>query len=215
LIQLWGTILQAQIRTATGRPGDAHRMVGAAAREMVNTDLPAAIRWALSLVEGELRLACADLVGAHELVQACRDAGALPVPAAVLEGSVLLAEGRPTWLPRPSNRTWRRTTSSPPGRTGPGRVWSVPWPARASVTVTRRREATKPPCGWRRRRIFDGIRGGHRLRAFIESLAPTMPVYSPVAAALTATLDAARGGISRPAVTPYRDRHHFERMSTS
>jgi LuxR family maltose regulon positive regulatory protein len=33
--------------------------------------------------------------------------------------------------------------------------------------------------------------GGHRLRALIESVAPTMPVYSPVAAALTATLDAA------------------------
>ncbi|MDT5034389.1 MAG: LuxR family transcriptional regulator, maltose regulon positive regulatory protein, partial [Actinoplanes sp.] len=32
---------------------------------------------------------------------------------------------------------------------------------------------------------------GHRLRALIESVAPTMPVYSPVAAALTATLDAA------------------------
>jgi LuxR family maltose regulon positive regulatory protein len=33
--------------------------------------------------------------------------------------------------------------------------------------------------------------GGHRLHALIESVAPTMPAYSPVAAALTATLDAA------------------------
>jgi LuxR family maltose regulon positive regulatory protein len=95
LIQLWGTILQVRIRTATGRLEDAHRMVRAARREMVTSDLPAPVKRALSLVDGELRLACGDLAGARECATAWPGSGPLPGPAAVLEGSILLAEGRP------------------------------------------------------------------------------------------------------------------------
>ena len=193
LIQLWGTILQARIRTATGRPGDAHRMVRAAAREMVTTDLPAPIRCALSLVEGELRLACGDLVGAHELVQACRDTGALPVPTAVLEGSVLLAEGRPA-LAATAVEAYVAAPDEFASRTY--RAWAGLVSALAGQGLGHRDQTTRGLETALRMAEEEDLRrgfaaGGHRLRALIESVAPTMAVYSPVAAALTATLDAA------------------------
>ena len=193
LIQLWGTILQVRIRTATGRPGDAHRMVRAAAREMVTTDLPAPVRCALSLVEGELRLACGDLAGAHELVRACRSAGALPVPAAVLEGAVLLAEGRPAHAAmavEPYVAAHNEFTS----RTY--RAWAGLVSALAGQGLGHRDRATRGLETALRMAEEEDLRrgfaaGGYRLRALIESVAPTIPAYSPVAAALTATLDAA------------------------
>jgi LuxR family maltose regulon positive regulatory protein len=193
LIQLWGTILQARIRTATGRPGDAHRMVRAAAREMVTTDLPAPIRCALSLVEGELRLACGDLVGAHELVQACRDTGALPVATAVLEGSVLLAEGRPA-LAAMAVGPYVAAHDEFTSRTY--RAWAGLVSALAGQGLGHRDQTTRGLETALRMAEEEDLRrgfaaGGHRLRALIESVAPTMPVYSPVTAALTATLDAA------------------------
>jgi LuxR family maltose regulon positive regulatory protein len=192
-IQLCGTILQARIRTATGQPGNAHRMVRAAAREMVTTDLPAAIGCALALVEGELRLACGDLVGAHELVRACMDAGALPVPTAVLEGSVLLAEGRPAlaattvepYVAAPdefTSRTYRAWAGLVSALAGQG-LGHPDRTKRGLETALRMAEEEDLRRGF--------AAGGHRLRALIESVAPTMPAYSPVAAALTATLDAA------------------------
>lgn len=193
LIQLWGTILQARIRTATGRPGDAHRMVRAATREMVTTDLPAAIRCAVSLVEGELRLACGDLVGAHELVQACRNAGELPTPAAVLEGSVLLAEGRPS-LAATAVEPYVAAHDEFTSRTY--HAWAGLVSALAGQGLGHRDQTTRGLETALRMAEEEDLRrgfaaGGHRLRALIESVAPTMPVYSPVAAALTATLDAA------------------------
>lgn len=193
LIQLWGTILQARIRTATGRPGDAHRMVRAAAREMVTTDLPAPVRCALSLVAGELRLACGDLVGAHELIQACRDTGALPMATAVLEGSVLLAEGRPALAAmavepyvaahdESTSRTYRASAGLVSALAGHGL-------GRRDLTTRGLETALRMAEEEDLRRGFAA--GGHRLRTLIESVAPMMPVYSPVAAVLTATLDAA------------------------
>jgi LuxR family maltose regulon positive regulatory protein len=193
LIQLWGTILQARIRTATGRPRDAHRMVRAAAREMVTADLPAAIRCALSLVEGELRLAYGDLAGAHELVQTCRDAGALPLPAAVLEGSVLLAQGRPA-LAATAVQPYLAAHDEFTSRTY--RAWAGLVSALAGQSLGHRDQTTRGLETALRMADEEDLRrgfaaGGHRLRTLIESVAPTMPVYSPVAAALTATLDAA------------------------
>jgi LuxR family maltose regulon positive regulatory protein len=189
LIQLWGTILQARIRTATGRPGDAHRMVRAAAREMVTTDLPTAIRCALSLVEGELRLACGDLAGAHELVQACRDAGALPVPAAVLEGSVLLAEGRPA-LAATAVEPYVAAHDEFTSRTY--RAWAGLVSALAGQCLGHRDQSARGLETALRMAAEEDLRrgfaaGGHRLRALIESVAPTMPEYSPIAATLEAT----------------------------
>ncbi|MEU8608883.1 LuxR C-terminal-related transcriptional regulator, partial [Actinoplanes sp. NPDC048791] len=193
MLQLWGTILQARIRTATSRPGDAHRMVRAAAREMFTSDLPAAIRCALSLVEGELRLACGDLAGANELVRECRDAGALPVPAAVLEGSVLLAAGRPA-LAALAVEPYVVAPDEFASRTY--RAWAGLVGALAGHDLGDRDRTTRGLETALRMAEEEDLRrgfatGGHRLRALIESVAPAMPVYSPVAAALTATLDVA------------------------
>jgi LuxR family maltose regulon positive regulatory protein len=193
LIQLWGTILQTRIRTASGRPDDAHRMVQAAAREMVTTDLPTPIRSALSLVEGELRLAYGDLVGAHELVQACRAAGALPAPAAVLEGSVLLAQGRPA-LAATAVEPYVAAHDDSTSRTY--QAWAGLVSALAAQGLGHRDHTTRGLETALRMAEEEDLRrgfaaGGHRLRALIESVAPTMPVYPPVTAALTATLDAA------------------------
>jgi LuxR family transcriptional regulator, maltose regulon positive regulatory protein len=189
LIALWGTIMQVRIRTATGRPADAHRMVQAARREMVTTDLPTPIRSALSLVEGELRLACGDRAGAHQLVRSCRDAGAMPAPTAVLEGSIQLAEGRPALattavepyvaahdeaFPR-TYRAWAGLVSALAGQELGHRDQTI----RGLETALRMAEEEDLRRGF--------VAGGHRLRALIESVAPTIPAYSP---AVAASLDA-------------------------
>jgi LuxR family maltose regulon positive regulatory protein len=193
LIQLWGTLLQARIRTATGRPRDAHRMVRAVAREMVSAGLPAVIGCALSLVEGELRLAYGDLAGAHELVRTCRDAGALPLPAAVLEGSVLLAQGRPA-LAAAAVQPYLGVPGESTSRTY--QAWAGLVSALAGQSLGHRDQTMRGLETALRMAEEEDLRrgfaaGGHRLRALIEAVAPTMPAYSPVAAALTATLDAA------------------------
>jgi len=180
--------MQGRIRTATGRPGDAHRLLRAAAREMVTTDLPTAIRCALSLVEGELRLACGDLVGAHQLVQACRDAGALAVPAAVLEGSILLAEGRPA-LAATAVEPYVAARDELASRTY--QAWAGLVSALAGQGLGHRDQTRRGLETALRMADEEDLRrgfaaGGHRLRALIESVAPTMAEYSPIAATLDA-----------------------------
>ncbi|EXG82172.1 LuxR C-terminal-related transcriptional regulator [Cryptosporangium arvum] len=194
LIQLWGTILQARIRTATGRPGEAHRMIQAASREIVVSDLPpVALRGALSLVEGELRLACGDLLGAHEFVRTCRDAGALPAAAAVLEASVLLAEGRPALA---AAVVEPHVAAHDEFNSRTCRAWAGLVSALAGQSLGRHDQTMRGLEIALRLGEEEDLRrgfavGGFRLRALIESVAPTMPVYPSVRAVLTATLDAA------------------------
>jgi LuxR family maltose regulon positive regulatory protein len=190
LIQLWATVLQARLRTATGRMGDAHRLLRAAGREMTTADLPAVITRALSLAEVELRLGGGDLAGAHEHLQAWHDTDPLPAQTAVLEGSVLLAEGRPALAAAAvepylaEDRTGSRTYRASAGLIS----------ALAGATLNHREQTMRGLDLALRlaeqedlRRCF--VAGGHPVRALIESVAPMMLTYSPVASVLTATID--------------------------
>jgi LuxR family maltose regulon positive regulatory protein len=210
LIQLWGTILQVRIRTATGRLEDAHRMVRAAQREMVTSDLPAPVKRALSLVDGELRLACGDLAGARECATAWPGSDPLPGPAAVLEGSILLAEGRPGLA----------ASVVAPFVSDDDRCPSLTFRASAGLITALAGQAL----GHRERMTRgldialkaaeeEGLRrcftaGGQAVRALIESVAPMMFAYPPVVAALTAPLDpmaddiTERRGPARPGAVP-------------
>jgi LuxR family maltose regulon positive regulatory protein len=189
LIQLWGTILQARIRIATGRLEDAHRMLRAARREMATTDLPAPVRRALSLVDGELRLACGDLPGARRHLEASPEVEALPAQAAVLEGSVLLAEGRPglaaaVVAPYLTDRDEGVSLTS---RACAGQVSALAAQALGHREQVMRGLVVALAVAEEEdlRRCFTA--GGHSVRALIESVAPMMGAYPPVTAVLTAT----------------------------
>jgi LuxR family maltose regulon positive regulatory protein len=204
LMQLWGTILQARIRIAAGRLEDAHTILRAARREMVTTDLPSPIRRALSLVDGELRLACGDLGGAREHLAAWHGVEPLPAQTAVLEGSVLLAEGRPgaaaaAVAPYLADRDEVTSLTS--------RAWAGLVSALAGQALGNREQtmrgldvALEVAEEQDLRRCFTA--GGHAVRALLESMAPMMFAYSPVAAVLTATLPAEASGSQRPRRTP-------------
>jgi LuxR family maltose regulon positive regulatory protein len=193
LIQLWGTILQARIRIATGRLEDAHRVLRAARREMEGTDLPVPVRRALSLVDGELRLACGDLAGAHKHLESWDGAEALTAPAAVLHGSLLLAEGRPglaaaVVAPHVADpeatpsRTYRASAGliSALAAHGLGHREQAIRGLDVALEVAEEEDL---------RRCFAAA--GHPVRALMESVAPMMLSYPPVVAALTATLSPA------------------------
>ncbi|HEV7962261.1 MAG TPA: LuxR C-terminal-related transcriptional regulator [Actinoplanes sp.] len=193
LIQLWGTILQARIRIATGRLEDAHRVLRAARREMDSTDLPAPVRRALSLVDGELRLACGDLAAAHKHLESWDGAEALTAPAAVLQGSLLLAEGRPGLAAavvaphvadpaETTSRTYRASAGliSALAAHGLGHREQAIRGLDVALEVAEEEDL---------RRCFTAA--GHPVRALMESVAPMMLSYPPVVAALTATLSPA------------------------
>jgi LuxR family maltose regulon positive regulatory protein len=204
LLQLWATVLQARLRTATGRLSDAHRLLRAAGREMTTSDLPAVITRALSLAEGELRLGGGDLVGAREHLQAWRNADPLPAQTAVLEGSVLLAEGRPAVAAAAVEPYLADDgTGSRTYRASAGLISAL-----AGAALSHREQAMRGLDVALRlaeqedlRRCF--VSGGHPVRALIESVAPMMPAYSPVASVLTAAIDpAATDRLLRPGGTP-------------
>jgi LuxR family maltose regulon positive regulatory protein len=190
LIQLWGTILQARIRIATGRLEDAHRVLRAARREMDTTDLPAPVRRALSLVDGELRLACGDLAGAHKHLESWDGVEALPAQAAVLQGSLLLADGRPglaAAVVAPHLAAPEETTSRT-YRAAAGLISAL-----AAHALGHREQAIRGLDVALEvaeeedlRRCFTAA--GRPVRALMESVAPMMLSYPPVVAALTATL---------------------------
>lgn len=191
LIQLTGTILQTRIRVATGRLTEAHDALRVAHQESGTADLPAPARRALVLAEAELRLACGDPAAAHERLASWADAEPLPAHAAVVEGSVLLAEGRPA----------AASTVVAPYLTRADADTSLTCRACAGLVAALAGNAA----GYRdqvmhglgvalkvadeegHRRCFTA--GGHAVRALIESVAPAMSAYPPVVAALMATID--------------------------
>jgi LuxR family maltose regulon positive regulatory protein len=191
LINLTGTILQTRIRVASGQLTEAHDALRAAYHESGTADLPAPARRALALAEAELRLACGDPAAAHERLTSWPDAEPLPAQAAVVEGSVLLVEGRPAaasivvapYLTRPD-----------PGTSLTCRACAGLVAALAGKAAGDREKvmhglevALKVADEEGHRRCFTA--GGHAVLALIESVAPAMSAYPPVVAALTGTFD--------------------------
>jgi LuxR family maltose regulon positive regulatory protein len=191
LIHLTGTILQTRIRVATGRLTEAHDALRAAYHESGTADLPAPARRALALAEAELRLACGDPAAAHERLTSWPDAEPLPAQAAVVEGSVLLAEGRPAAA---STVVAPYLTRADPGTSLTCRACAGLVAALAGKSAGHRDQvmhglgvALKVADEEGHRRCFTA--GGHAVIALIESVAPAMSAYPPVVASLTATID--------------------------
>jgi LuxR family maltose regulon positive regulatory protein len=191
LIQLTGTILQTRIRVATGRLTEAHDALRAAYHECSTADLPAPTRRALALAEAELRLAWGDPAAAHERLTSWPDAEPLPAQAAVVEGSVLLAEGRPAAA---STVVAPYLTRADTGTSLTCRACAGLVAALAGKATGHRDQvmhglgvALKVADEEGHRRCFTA--GGHAVRALIESVAPAMSAYPPVVAALTASVD--------------------------
>ena len=184
LIQLTGTILQTRIRVATGRLTEAHDALRAAYHESGTADLPAPARRALTLAEAELRLACGDPAAARERLTSWSDAEPLPAQAAVVEGSVLLAEGRPAEASTVVAPCLIRPDA---GNSVTFRAWSGLVAALAGKATGHRDQvmyglgvALKVADEEGHRRCFTA--GGQAVLALIESVAPAMSAYPPVVA---------------------------------
>ncbi|GIF00837.1 LuxR C-terminal-related transcriptional regulator [Paractinoplanes rishiriensis] len=206
LIQLSGTILQTRIRVATGRLTEAHEALRAVYHESGTADLPAPARRALALAEAELRLACGDPAAALERLSSWPDAEPLPAQAAVVEGSVLLAEGRPAAA---STVVAPYLTRADPGTSLTCRAFAGLVAALAGKATGHRDQvmhglgvALKVADEEGHRRCFTA--GGHAVRALIESVAPAMSAYPPVVAALTATIDPLIAEASGPHLPSYQ-----------
>ncbi|MFF5297158.1 LuxR C-terminal-related transcriptional regulator [Paractinoplanes globisporus] len=191
LIQLTGTILQTRIRVATGRLTEAHDALRAAYHESGTADLPAPARRALTLAEAELRLACGDPAAARQCLTSWSDTEPSPAQTAVVEGSVLLAEGRPA---EASTVVAPCLTRPDAGNSVTFRAWSGLVAALAGKATGHRDQvmhglgvALKVADEEGHRRCFTA--GGHAVLALIESVAPAMSAYPPVAAALTSATD--------------------------
>ncbi|MEV4708714.1 LuxR C-terminal-related transcriptional regulator [Actinoplanes sp. NPDC049316] len=191
LIHLAGTILQTRIQVATGRLSEAHDALRAAYQESAVADLPAPARRALALAEAELRLACGDPAAAHRRLTSWPDAEPLPAQAAVVEGSVLLAEGRAAAA---GTVVAPYLTRADPGTSLTSRARAGLVAALAGKATGHRDQvmhglgvALKVADEEGHRRCF--IAGGHAVQALIESVGPAMSAYPPVVAALAATMD--------------------------
>jgi LuxR family maltose regulon positive regulatory protein len=190
LVQLTATIVHARLRLATGQLADAYDTLRTADHESVTADLPAPARRSLSLVDAELHLACGDPVAAHERLRSWPEPDPLPAHAAVIEGAILLCQGQPSAAGvavAPYLRSDDVGTSLT-CRAGAGLVAALAGDAlgRRDQVVRGLEAALQVADEQGHRRCFSA--GGHPVRALIESVAPTMPAYPPVAAVLTATL---------------------------
>jgi LuxR family maltose regulon positive regulatory protein len=208
LIQLTGTILQSRIRVATGRLTEAHDALRDAHHESGTAELPAPARRALTLAEAELRLACGDPAAARERLSSWPDEEPVPAQTAVVEGSVLLSEGRPA----------EASTVVAPYLTRADSCTSLTCRARAGLIAALAGKAAghrdqvmlglgvalKVADDEGHRRCFTA--GGHPVRALIESVAPAMSAYPPVVAALTATIDPMVAEAAGPHLPSYQDR---------
>jgi LuxR family maltose regulon positive regulatory protein len=191
LIQLTGTILQARILAATGRLADADDALRAAHHESVSADMPAPARRALVLADAELRLACGDPAAARQRLTSWPGQEPLPAQAAVIEGSILLCEGRPGGAGAvvAPYLTPDDPSTSVTWRAGAGLVKALAGHAlgRRDQVLSGLEVALKVADEEGHRRCFTA--GGHTVRALIESIAPTMVAYPPGLAGLTATSD--------------------------
>ncbi|MET0520773.1 MAG: LuxR C-terminal-related transcriptional regulator [Jiangellaceae bacterium] len=204
LIQLSGTILKTRIRVAAGRLTEAHEALRAAYHESGTAGLPAPARRALALAEAELRLACGDPAAAHERLTSWPDAEPLPAQAAVVEGSVLLAEGRPAAA---STVVAPYLNCADPGMSLTSRARAGLVAALAGKATGHRDQvmhglgiALKVADEEGHRRCFTA--GGHAVLALIESVAPAMTAYPPMVATLTAGADPLVAEASGPLPTP-------------
>jgi LuxR family maltose regulon positive regulatory protein len=192
---------------ATGRLTEAHDALRAAYHESGTADLPAPARRALALAEAELRLACGDPAAAHERLTSWPDAEPLPAQAAVVEGSVLLAEGRPAAA---STVVAPYLTRADPGTSLTCRACAGLVAALAGKAAGHRDQvmhglgvALEVADEEGHRRCFTA--GGHAVRALIESVAPAMSAYPPVVAALTGTIDPLVAEGSEPQLPLYQN----------
>ncbi|MEV6844445.1 LuxR C-terminal-related transcriptional regulator [Actinoplanes sp. NPDC051411] len=199
-VRLAAAVLETRVRVATGRLAQAYETLRAAQHESAAGDVPAPTRRALGLADAELRLACGDTAAAHKRLASWAGDDPWPGEAAVVEGQVLLALGRPAAAGR---------VVAPYLADGPDT--SLTCRCAAGVTVALAAEAVGDrPAVVRglevaltvadeqdHRRAFTAA--GHRLRSLLEAVAPTMASYAPVVAALAAPPEAPAGpGLARP-----------------
>jgi LuxR family maltose regulon positive regulatory protein len=86
--------VQARIWSAGGRLGEAHEALLGARQEAAGTWVTRAARRALGLVEAELRVAGGDLAAARRVLSSGPPDDPLQPWAALVEATILLAEGR-------------------------------------------------------------------------------------------------------------------------
>ncbi len=191
LLLIAAAILQAKLRLAAGRLADAHGALTIAKHEAMRVQVGRTALRAIHLVEAELRLAGGDLTAARRRLSTWRDEEPSSAWAAVIEASILLAEGRAA----------AAAAAVAPYLAAADAASSLTWIVRAGVVtalagnvlgdrdrVTRGLDVALEAAeeeGFRR--VFTAA--GHALRELIDAVAPTMAVYRPVVAELAEAPD--------------------------
>jgi LuxR family transcriptional regulator, maltose regulon positive regulatory protein len=186
LLLIAAAILQAKLRLAAGQLAYAHEALTAAKHEAMRVQVGRTALRAIHLVEAELRLAGGDLTAARRRLSTWRDEEPSSAWAAVIEASILLAEGRAA----------AAAAAVAPYLATADAASSLTWIVRAGVVtalagnvlgdrdrVTRGLDVALEAAeeeGFRR--VFTAA--GHALRELIDAVAPTMAVYRPVVAEL-------------------------------
>jgi LuxR family maltose regulon positive regulatory protein len=190
LLLIAAAITQAKLRLAAGQLSDAHEALVSARHEATRVPAGRPAMRAIHLVEAELRLAGGDLTAARRRLSTWRDEEPSSAWAAVIEASILLAEGR---------------AAAAAAAVAPylvaAEAGSLTWIVRAGVLtalagnllgdrdrVTRGLDIALEVAeeeGFRR--VFSAA--GHALREVIDAVAPTMAVYRPVVAELAEVPD--------------------------
>jgi LuxR family maltose regulon positive regulatory protein len=198
-----GLIMQARVLVAQGHLAEGYDRIQTARHEATAGRVVHPVRRVLSLVEAELRLAGGDPTGARQRLAGWEEDEPFGAWAAIVEASVLLAEGRPP----------AAAALVEPYLAGNGRNASRTWAVQAGILTALAGHATGD-----RARVVRGLdvalegaedegfrrpfaAGGHTLRELITTVAPGMAVYRLVVGDLAAISDPAapvNGGVLPP-----------------
>jgi LuxR family maltose regulon positive regulatory protein len=179
------TLVRARVCAASGDRSGGGFLSAGARQEVLDPALPTAIRRALVLTEAELRLGLGDPAIARRLVSDWHEERSFPAWAAVIEGGVLLAEGR---APAAATAVEPYLAADGPSLTSTVHAGLVTALAGRAIgdrrLILRGLESALAIAEEQgHRRAF--MAGGHPVRDLIERFGPGMPVYRPVVRELT------------------------------
>jgi LuxR family maltose regulon positive regulatory protein len=181
-----GAVLRARLHLAQGDPASGSEVLTTVRRLASDARVPTAVVRARALAEAELRVVVGDVTAAWRLLTRWTAEEPFPDWAAVARARVLLAEGKPSAaaaVVAPYLGAVNRTTSVT-WRIHAGLVTALAGHAsndRRAVTRGLESALADADAEGFRRPFLDG---GHVVREMLDTVAPTMPVYGPVVAAL-------------------------------
>jgi LuxR family maltose regulon positive regulatory protein len=182
-------VMLARIGIAAGRLMEAHRVLDTVRDDAMRAQVTPRTRRSVSLVEAELRLAGGDIPAARRRLSDWSGEEPLPAWSAVVDASLLLAEGKAA-AAAAAVAPYLAETSSLTRAVEAGVLTALAGQAlRDRARATRGLDiALKAAEEEGFRRSFSGAH--YDVRNLIDAVAPTMTVYRPVASELVQERDA-------------------------